>query len=51
MAEAWVLAGKKNIFDIKFLAARTIKQLQDQTCKKYKIKDYKHRSKQILIED
>ena len=37
VAEAWVLAGK-NIFDIKILAAKTIKELQDQTCKKYKIK-------------
>jgi len=37
VAEAWVLAGK-NVFDIKILAAKTIKQLQDQTCKKYKIK-------------
>ena len=37
VAEAWVLAGK-NIFDIKFLAAKTIKKLQDQTCKKYKIR-------------
>jgi len=37
VAEAWVLAGK-NVFDIKILAAKTIKQLQDQTCKKYIIK-------------
>lgn len=37
VAEAWLLAGK-NVFDIKILAAKTIKQLQDQTCKKYKIK-------------
>tara|TARA_Y100000004_G_scaffold181104_1_gene226421 strand:- start:109 stop:558 length:450 start_codon:yes stop_codon:yes gene_type:complete len=37
VAEAWVLAGK-NIFDIKFLAAKTIKRLQDETCKKYKIR-------------
>jgi len=37
VAEAWVLAGK-NVFDIKILAAKTIKQLQDQTCKKYKIR-------------
>lgn len=37
VAEAWVLCGI-NVFDIKFLAARTIKELQDQTCKKYKIR-------------
>ena len=37
VAEAWVLAGV-NVYDIKFLAARTIKKLQDQTCKKYKVK-------------
>ena len=37
VAEAWLLAGN-NVFDIKILAAKTIKQLQDQTCKKYKIK-------------
>ena len=37
VAEAWVLAGI-NVFDIKILAAKTIKRLQDETCKKYKIK-------------
>jgi hypothetical protein len=37
VAEAWVLCGI-NVFDIKFLAARTIKELQDETCKKYKIR-------------
>ena len=37
VAEALKIAGK-NIFDIKFLAAKTIKKLQDQTCKKYKIR-------------
>lgn len=37
MAEAWVL-GSRNIFDIKILAAKTIKELQDDTCKKHKIR-------------
>ena len=37
VAEAWVL-GSRNIFDIKILAAKTIKQLQDDTCKKYKVR-------------
>jgi len=37
VAEAWVL-GSRNIFDIKILAAKTIKELQDDTCKKHKIR-------------
>ena len=37
VAEAWVL-GSRNIFEIKILAAKTIKELQDDTCKKHKIR-------------
>ena len=37
VAEAWVL-GSRHIFDVKILAARTIKKLQRQTCRRYNIK-------------
>ena len=37
VAEAWVLGGR-HIFDVKILAARTIKKLQRQTCRRYNVK-------------
>jgi len=37
VAEGWVLASQ-NIFEMKFLAAKTMKQLTDDMCKKNKIK-------------
>ena len=37
VAECWVMASQ-NIYDIKFLAAKTILELQDKLCKKNKIK-------------
>ena len=37
VAEAQVL-GSRHIFDVKILAARTIKKLQRQTCRRYNIK-------------
>jgi hypothetical protein len=36
VAEAWLLANK-NIFEMKFLAARTILEIQNDLCKKNKI--------------
>ena len=36
VAECWVMASQ-NIYDMKFLAARTILDLQDKLCKKNKI--------------
>jgi len=37
VAEGWVLASQ-NIFELKFLAAKTMKELTDDMCKKNKIK-------------
>ena len=37
VAEGWVLASQ-NIFEMKFLAAKTMKELTDDMCKKNKIK-------------
>ena len=37
VAEGWVLASQ-NIFELKFLAAKTMKELTDEMCKKNKIK-------------
>ena len=37
VAEGWVLASQ-NIFEMKFLSAKTMKELTDQMCKKNKIK-------------
>ena len=37
VAEGWVLASQ-NIFELKFLAAKTMKELTDNMCKKNKIK-------------
>ena len=37
VAEGWVLASQ-NIFEMKFLAAKTMKQVTDDMCKKNKIK-------------
>ena len=37
VAEGWVMASQ-NIYDMKFLAARTILDLQDKLCKKNKIR-------------
>jgi hypothetical protein len=37
VAECWVLASQ-NVYEMKFLAARTILELQDKLCKKNKIK-------------
>ena len=37
VAECWVMASQ-NIYDMKFLAARTILDLQDKLCKKNKIR-------------
>ena len=37
VAEGWVMASQ-NIFEMKFLAAKTMKELTDDMCKKNKIK-------------
>ena len=37
VAEGWVMANK-NVFDIKYLAAKTMKELTDEMCKRNKIK-------------
>ena len=37
VAEGWVLASQ-NVFEMKFLAAKTMKELTDEMCKKNKIK-------------
>ena len=37
VAEGWVLASQ-NIFEMRFLAAKTMKELTDEMCKKNKIK-------------
>ena len=37
VAECWVMASQ-NVYDMKFLAARTILELQDKLCKKNKIR-------------
>ena len=37
VAEGWVLASQ-NIFEMKFLSAKTMKELTDDMCKKNKIK-------------
>ena len=37
VAEGWVMASQ-NIFDIKFLAAKTMKELTEEMCKRNKIK-------------
>ena len=37
VAEGWVMASQ-NIFEMRFLAAKTMKQLTDDMCKKNKIK-------------
>ena len=37
VAEGWVIASQ-NIFELKFLAAKTMKELTDDMCKKNKIK-------------
>ena len=37
VAEGWVMASK-NVFDIKFLAAKTMKELTDEMCQRNKIK-------------
>ena len=37
VAEGWVIASQ-NIFEMKFLAAKTMKELTDDMCKKNKIK-------------
>jgi hypothetical protein len=37
VAEGWVLANK-NIFEIKFIAAKNILEVSEALCKKYKIK-------------
>ena len=47
VAEGWVLASQ-NIFELKFLAAKTMKELTDDMCKKIKLKDYKLQLKLIL---
>ena len=37
VAEGWVMASQ-NVFEMKFLAAKTMKELTDEMCKKNKIK-------------
>ena len=37
VAEGWVMASQ-NVFDMKFLAAKTILEVQDKLCKKNKIR-------------
>ena len=37
VAEGWVMASQ-NVFDIKYLAAKTMKEITEQLCKKNKIK-------------
>ena len=37
VAEGWVMASQ-NVFEMRFLAAKTMKQLTDDMCKKNKIK-------------
>jgi hypothetical protein len=47
VAEGWVIASQ-NIFEMKFLAAKTMKELTDKCVKKIKLKDYKHPLRLIL---